>query len=49
MEVLFQMASYIGAGVFLVLGSFPGAAYKGKDHKSSYTGVGNVARWLDLV
>lgn len=30
------MASYIGAGVFLMLGSIPGAVYIGKDHKSSY-------------
>jgi hypothetical protein len=33
MEVLFQMASYIGAGVSLMLGSIPGAAYKSKNHK----------------
>ena len=30
MEVLLQMASYIRAGVFLMLGFIPGAAYKGK-------------------
>ena len=27
MEVLFQVVSYIGAGVSLMLGSIPGAAY----------------------
>ena len=32
MEVLFQIVSYIGAGVSLMLGSIPGAAYKGKYH-----------------
>lgn len=36
MEVAFQMASYVGAGVFLMLESIPGAVYIGKDHKSSY-------------
>ena len=33
MEVLFQIVSYIGAGVSLMLGSIPGAAYKGKSIK----------------
>ena len=43
MEVLFQMASYIGAGVSLMLGSIPGAAYKGKDQKSSGIDAGSTA------
>ena len=32
MEVLFQIVSYIGAGVSLKLGSIPGAAYAIKAH-----------------
>ena len=32
MEVLFQIVSYIGAGVSLMLGSIPGAAYTIKAH-----------------
>ena len=35
------MTSYIAAGVSYMLGSIPGAAYKGKNHKS-YT-------WLQEV
>ena len=42
MEVLFQIVSYIGAGVSLMLGSIPGAAYKSKYHKSLYTGAGGA-------
>ena len=38
MEVLFQIASYIGAGVSLMLGSIPGAAYTIK----AYTQVQEV-------
>ena len=40
------MASYIGAGIPLMLGSIPGATYKSKDRKSSYTGAGSAVRWL---
>ena len=43
MEVLFQIVSYIGAGVSLMLGSIPGAAYKGKDQKSSGIDAGSTA------
>ena len=42
-EVLFQMASYISAGVSLMLGSIPGAAYRSKTHKSLHIGPGTVA------
>ena len=38
MEVLFQIVSYIGAGVSLMLGSIPGAAYTIK----AYTQVQEV-------
>ena len=41
MEVLFQIVSYIGAGVSLMLESFPGTT-KSKYHKSSYRGVGSA-------
>lgn len=44
MEVLFQIVFYIGAGVSLMLGSIPGAAYKGKYHKSLYMGTGITVR-----
>ena len=46
MEVLFQIVSYIGAGVSLTLGSILRVVYKGKYHKSSYTGVGSAAGQL---
>lgn len=36
MEVVFQMASYTGVDISLMLGSIPGTAYKGKCHKNSY-------------
>lgn len=49
MEVLLQIASCIGAGVSLRLGSISGAAYKGKYHKSSYVSGGSAAGWLVLV
>ena len=49
MEDLFQIVSYIGAGVSLMLGSIPGAAYKSKYHKSLYTGAGSAAGWLVQV
>ena len=39
MEVLFQIASYIYAGVSLMLESTPGGSL-------SYTGAGSAARWL---
>jgi hypothetical protein len=48
MEVLFQMVSYIGAGVSLKSGSIPGGGYKGKYHKSLYIGIGSVV-WLVQV
>jgi hypothetical protein len=38
MEVLLQIAFYVGAGVSLTLGSIPGAAYKSKTVKA-YTYV----------
>lgn len=38
MEVLFQILSHIGAGVSFMLGSIPGAAYKGRCNKSLYIG-----------
>ena len=47
MEVLFQIVSYVGAG--LMLESIPGAAYKGKYHKSLYTGTGSTVGWLVQV
>lgn len=43
MEVLLQIAFYIAAGVFLILGSIPGAAYRSKTHKSLHIGPGTVA------
>ena len=43
MKVFFQMVSYIGAGIPLMLGSIPGTAYKSKYHKSLYTGVESAA------
>ena len=46
MEFLFQVVSYIGAGVSLMLGSIPGAAYEGKYHKSLYIGIGIAIGWL---
>ena len=49
MEVLFQIVSYIGAGVSLMLGSIPGAAYKSQYHKGSHTGAGSAAGWLVQV
>ena len=39
MEVLYQLVSHIGAGVSLMLGSIPGATYKGKYYKSLYMGA----------
>jgi hypothetical protein len=46
MEVLFQIVSYLGAGVSLMLGSIPGAAYIIK----AYTQVQEVLfRWLVQV
>jgi hypothetical protein len=46
MEVIFQMASYIGTGVFLImLESIPGAAYKSKHHKILHIRAGS-ARWF---
>ena len=49
MEVLFQIVSYIGAGVFLVLEPIPGVVYKVKYHKSLYTDAGSAAGWLVQV
>ena len=49
MEVLFQIASSIGAGVSLMLGSIPGAACECKYHKSLYTGAGSAAGWVVQV
>ena len=49
MEVLFQIVSYIGAGVSLMLGSIPGAVYESECHKSLYTSAESVAGWLVLV
>jgi hypothetical protein len=46
MEVLFQVVSYIGAGVSLILGSIPGAVYKSNYHKSSNMGAGSAVGWL---
>jgi hypothetical protein len=34
MEVLFQIVSFMGTRDSLMLGSFPGGAYKGKYHKN---------------
>jgi hypothetical protein len=45
-EVLFQINSYIGASSSRILGSIPGAIYKGKDHKNSYIGAESAAKWL---
>lgn len=39
------MASYIDAGVFLMLGS-QGQLIKARNHKSSYTGTGSAAEQL---
>jgi hypothetical protein len=41
MEIVFQIASYIGAGVSLMLGSIPGEAYKNK-YQNTYTQVQEV-------
>jgi hypothetical protein len=46
MEVLLHKASYLGVGVSPMLGSIPGAADKGKCHKSSYVGAGSAAGQL---
>lgn len=46
MEDLLQIVSYIGAGVSLILGPIPGAAYKGKTHKTLYIGAGSAVGWL---
>ena len=44
MEVLFQILSYVNAGVSLMLESIhPRPAYKSKYHKSLYTGAGSAA------
>ena len=49
MEVLFQIVSYIGAGVSLMLGSIPGAVYKGKYYKNLHTGAESAVGWLVQV
>jgi hypothetical protein len=46
MEVLLQLVSYIGAGVSLMLGSMPGAAYAIKAHTQL---AGSAAGWLVQV
>ena len=49
MEVLFQIISYNGTGVSVMLESIPGAAYKSKHYRNSYTGAGSAAGWLVRV
>lgn len=46
MEVLVQIVSKIDASVFLMLGSIPQAATKGKYHQSLSTDAGSVLGWL---
>ena len=43
LEVLFQIVSYFGAGVSLMLRSNPGVADKSKYHKSLYMDAGSAA------
>lgn len=45
MEVLLPMASYIGAGVSLMVGCIPGAVLKARNHKRSCIDVGSAVRW----
>jgi hypothetical protein len=49
MELLLQRTSYVSAGVSLISGSIPGADYKIKNHKSSYTAAGSAAGKLVSV
>ena len=51
MEVLFQRVSYTAAGVSLMLGSIPGAAYKGigNTYRSLYIGIESAAGWWATI